>query len=53
MYCYLYTHLRDYNTLSHMLHVWNKFTYIYHTFKPNVGKYSIHGYYGYYLGEYI
>ena len=22
------------------------FTYIYHKFKPNVGKYSIHGWYG-------
>ena len=30
-----------------MLHVWNIYTYIYHKFKPNVGKYSIHGAYGY------
>ena len=26
------------------------FTYIYHKIKPNVGKYAIHGSYGYFLG---
>ena len=25
------------------------FTYIYHTNQPNVGKYTIHGFYGYWL----
>ena len=25
------------------------FTYIYHKFKPNVGEYSIHGWYGVYM----
>ena len=33
------------------------FTYIYHTNQPNVGKYTIHGSYGYHqttiLGEYV
>ena len=27
------------------------FTYIYHKFKPNVGKYSIHGAYGYLVAQ--
>ena len=31
--------------LSHMLH--GIFTYIYHKSKPNVGRYSIHGAFGY------
>ena len=30
-------------TKSQMLHVSNMRPYIYHQFKPNVGKYSIHG----------
>ncbi len=32
----------------YMLHVLGIFTYMYHRFKPNVGKYSIHGAYGLY-----
>ena len=31
---------------SHILHVWNIYLYIYHTFEPKVGKYSIHGAFG-------
>ena len=27
------------------------FTYIYHTYQPNVGKYTIHGWYGFFCYE--
>ena len=32
---------------THMPHGTGIFTYIYNTFKPNVGKYAIHGSYGF------
>ena len=36
------------DTLTHRIHVCNygRFTYIYHKDQPNVGKYTIHGWYG-------
>ena len=33
--------------IPHRIHGTGIFTYIYHEFKPNVGKYTIHGWYGY------
>ena len=36
------------HSISHMLHVWNIYTYIWVMFEVNVGKYSIHGAYGFY-----
>ena len=35
------------NYISHTIHVWYIFTYIYHKNQPNVGKYTIHGCHGY------
>ena len=40
---YLYS-----NLISHTIHVWYIYIYIYHKHQPNVGKYTIHGFYGYY-----
>ncbi len=37
------THTSQY---AHMLHGTGIFTYIYHTNQPNVGKHTIHGFYG-------
>ena len=33
-------------SITHRIHGAGIFTYIYHRFKPNVGKYTIHGWYG-------
>ena len=33
-------------SLTHRIHVWYEWTYIYHTNQPNVGTYTIHGSYG-------
>ncbi len=37
------------NYISHTIHIWYiiLFPYIYHKNQPNVGKYTIHGWYGY------
>ena len=32
--------------ITHRIHEWYIFTYIYHKIEPNVGEYSIHGLYG-------
>ena len=32
--------------VTHSIHVWHMYTYIYHKYQPNLGKYTIHGSYG-------
>ena len=32
--------------ITHRIHVWHIFAYIYHEHQPNVGRYAMHGSYG-------
>ncbi len=43
----IYRKMTFWEFISHRIHGTGIFTYIYHRFMPNVGKYTIHGSYGY------